>query len=101
MKIKGWGKTDSDPPKELSDDGVSIPCDGLTWYPKPNFYKLNIQLQKFFKKKRGRFSADLITLEDSGKTVKDYVPTPNLKNKLHLCSCTYSGYTRTACSSHT
>ena len=30
MKIKGWAKTSSDPPKELSDDGVSIPFTGLT-----------------------------------------------------------------------
>ena len=43
MKIKGWAVSGSDPPKELSDDGVSIPFAGLNWYPKSDFCKLNIQ----------------------------------------------------------
>ena len=67
-------KTGSNPPKELSEDSVSIPFDGLMWYPKPDLYKLNIQSLQFSKKKRGRFPTDLIKLEDSGKTVEDYVP---------------------------
>ena len=74
MKIKGWAKTGSDPPKELSKDSVNIPFAGLTWYPKQDLCKLNIKLLHFSKKKRGRLPADLITLEDSGKSVKDYVP---------------------------
>ena len=72
--IKVWAKTGSDSSKELSKDGVRIAFAGLAWYPKPDLYKLNIQSLHFSKKKRGRFSADLITLEDSGKTVEDYVP---------------------------
>ena len=52
MKIKGWAKTGSDPPKELSEDGVSITFARLTWYPKPDLYKLNIQSLNFLKKKR-------------------------------------------------
>ena len=52
-------------------------------YHKPDLYKLNIQLLHFSKKKRGRFPADLITLEDSGKTIEDYVP-----NQITRTNCT-------------
>ena len=68
-----WVISGPDPPKELSDDSVSIPFTCLTWYPKSDLYKLNIQSLHFSQKKRGTFPAELITLEDSGKTVEDYV----------------------------
>ena len=42
MYVKGWAQSGSDPPKELSNDGVSVGFAGMTWFPKLDIYKLNI-----------------------------------------------------------
>ena len=76
--IKGWAKAGLDPPKELSKDDVSIPYAGLTWYPKPDLYKLIIQSLHFLKKKRG------IPLKDSVNNVKDYIP-----DQITKTNCTF------------
>ena len=59
MHIKGWGISGEKPPKQLSDDGVSIGFSGLTWYPEIDSFKLNISSLHFCKKKRGRHSSEL------------------------------------------
>ena len=58
-----------------SEDGVSVGFAGLTWFPKLDFFKLNIQSLHFAKKKRGRFSADLVKFDQtSGITIDEFTP---------------------------
>ena len=42
MVIKGWAESGQDPPADISEDGVSVGFAGMTWFPKGDFYKLNI-----------------------------------------------------------
>ena len=55
MEIKGWTVAGLDPPEQLTEDGVSVGFAGMTWFPKGDFFKLNIQALHFGKKKRGKF----------------------------------------------
>ena len=50
MKVKGWAESGVDPPAEMSDDGTSVGFAGMTWFPKGDFFKLNIQSLHFSKK---------------------------------------------------
>ena len=63
MKVKGWAESGVDPPSEMSDDGKSVGFAGMTWFPRGDFYKLNIQSLHFSKKKRGKFPANLVKYE--------------------------------------
>ena len=54
MEVKGWVESGKDPPEVATEDGVSAGFAGLTWFPKADFYKLNIQSLHFGKKKRGK-----------------------------------------------
>ena len=84
MYVKGWAQSGSDPPEELSDDGISVGFAGMTWFPKMDVYKLNIQSLHFSKKKRGKYPSDLVKYEDSfGMTIDDYTP-----KKLTRTNCT-------------
>ena len=84
MFVKGWAQSGSDPPEELSDDGVSVGLAGMTWFPKMDVYKLNIQSLHFSRKKRGKYPSDLVKFEDSfGMTIDDYTP-----KKLTRTNCT-------------
>ena len=65
MKVKGWAVSGADPPEEMSDDGVSVGFAGMRWFPKGDFFKLNIQSLHFSKKKRGRFPSNLVKFEDT------------------------------------
>ena len=47
MEIKGWTVAGHDPPEQLSEDGVSMGFAGMTWFPKGDFFKLNIQSLHF------------------------------------------------------
>ena len=47
MVIKGWAESGFDPPADISEDGVSVGFAGMTWFPKGDFYKLNIQSLHF------------------------------------------------------
>ena len=72
MYIKGWSRSGNDPPKELSEDGVSVGFVGLTLFPKLDVYKLNIQSLHFSRKKRGKYPSDLVKFEDScGLMIKE------------------------------
>ena len=54
MEVKGWVESGKDPPEVTSYDGKTVGFAGLTWFPKADFYKLNIQSLHFGKKKRGK-----------------------------------------------
>ena len=64
MKIKGWAMSGQDPPEEISDDGSSVSFAGMTWYPRADVYKLNIDSLHFGKKRRGRYPSELIKFQD-------------------------------------
>ena len=84
MKVKGWAKSGSDPPEELSEDGVSVGFAGMIWFPKLDVFKLNIQSLHFSKKKRGKYPSDLIRYEDTvGMTIDEYTP-----RKITRTNCT-------------
>ena len=75
MKIKGWGLSGEDPPPELSEDGMTIGFAGMTWAPKVDCFKLNIDRLHFGKKKRGRYPEDLKRYDGSfGLTLDEFVP---------------------------
>ena len=50
MKVKGWTQSGQDPPSEVTPDGSSIQFAGVTWFPKLDIYKLNIQSLHYGKK---------------------------------------------------
>ena len=84
MKVKGWAESGVDPPSEMSDDGKSVGFAGMTWFPKGDFYKLNIQSLHFSKKKRGKFPANLVKYEDtSGISIDEFTP-----DKITRTNCT-------------
>ena len=56
--LKGFTTSGNDPPEHLTQDGQSVSVLGLKWFPKGDFFKLNIAQQNFTKKKRGRKSMD-------------------------------------------
>ena len=75
MKVKGWSVTGQDPSPELTEDGVSVGFGGMTWLPKIDALKLNIQPLHFGKKKRGRFPDDLKKFDGSfGMKIDDFTP---------------------------
>ena len=75
MLVKGWAESGMDPPLEMSDDGVSVGFAGMTWFPRADFYKLNIQSLHFSKKKRGKFPSNLVKFEDtSGMSIEEFTP---------------------------
>ena len=51
MYVKGWAQSGLDPPKELSENGISVGLLGMTWLPKLDVYKINIQSLHFSHKK--------------------------------------------------
>ena len=82
MKVKGWSVTGRDPPPELTEDGVSVGFGGMTWLPKIDALKLNIQQLHFGKKKRGRFPDDLEKFDGSyGMKIDDFTPK-NLSRRM-------------------
>ena len=84
MKVKGWAESGVDPPTEMSDDGTSVGFAGMTWFPKGDFYKLNIQSLHFSKKKRGKFPSNLVKYEDTkGISIDEYTP-----EKITRTNCT-------------
>lgn len=83
MLVKGWAESGKDPPDNLTEDGVSVGFAGKTWFPKGDFFKLNIQSLHFAKKKRGKFPADLVKFDKSRLTVEEYTPT-----KITRTNCT-------------
>ena len=75
MNTKGWALSGIDPPKELSEDGISVGLAGIIWLPKLDMYRLNIQSLHFSHKKQGKYPSDLVRFEDSsGVTIDKYTP---------------------------
>ena len=75
MSIKGWGTSGKDPPAELSDDGKTVGFAGMTWAPKIDCFKLNLDKLHFGKKRRGRYPDDLKKFDGSfGMTMEEFVP---------------------------
>ena len=84
MKVKGWTVSGEDPPENVTDDGVSVSFGGKTWFPKGDFYKLNIQSLHFAKKRRGRLPPDLVKYDQtSDLTINQYTP-----EKITRTNCT-------------
>ena len=75
MKIKGWAVSGQDPPEEISDDGSSVSFAGMTWYPRADVYKLNIDSLHFGKKRRGRYPSELVKFQDTvGMSIDTFTP---------------------------
>ena len=75
MNTKGWAWSGIDPPKELSEDGISVRLAGMTWLPKLDVQRLNIQSLHYSRKKGGKYPSDLIKFEDSSNvTIDEYTP---------------------------
>ena len=75
MEVKGWTISGEDPPEAASEDGVSAGFAGLTWFPKGDFFKLNIQSLHFSKKKRGKFPANLVKIDQTeGLSIDEFTP---------------------------
>ena len=75
MEIKGWTVAGLDPPEQLTEDGVSVGFAGMTWFPKGDFFKLNIQALHFGKKKRGKFPPNLKRYDKSlGISIEEFTP---------------------------
>ena len=75
MEVKCWVQSGTDPPEEASEDGVSCGFAGLTWFPRGDFFKLNIQSLHFSKKKRGKFPSNLSKFDQTtGVTIDDFTP---------------------------
>ena len=87
MEVKGWTISGEEPLADLSDDGISVGFAGMTWLPKPDFFKLNIQSLHFAKKKRGKFPPNLVKFEqkhtETGITVEEFTP-----KKITRTNCT-------------
>ena len=58
FSVKDFTRSGSDPPKELSTDGVSVKVAGQKWYPKEDKISLVSGDLNFSKKKRGKRSSD-------------------------------------------
>ena len=52
--LKGFVFSGEDPDGSLSEDGVSLLVGGIRWFPKGDFWKLNIGMINFARKVRGR-----------------------------------------------
>ena len=58
--LKGFTTSGCDPPPKLSADGVSVFIFGLKYFPKDDFYKLNISKMNFSRKVRGRKNTERV-----------------------------------------
>ena len=56
FSLKGFTISGSDPPEYLSSDQESVLVAGLKWFPKGDFFKINIIKLNFNKRVRGRKS---------------------------------------------
>ena len=75
MQIKGWTIAGEDPPEQLTEDGISVGFAGMTWFPKPDFFKLNIQPLHFGKKRRGKFPPNLPKFDGSkDQSIEEFTP---------------------------
>ena len=87
MEVKGWTVSGEEPLDNLSEDGLSVGFAGMTWLPKPDFFKLNIQSLHFAKKKRGKFPPNLVKFDEkhakTGISVEEFTP-----EKITRTNCT-------------
>ena len=75
MEVKGWTVANENPPEQLTEDGISVGFAGMTWFPKPDFFKLNIQSLHFGKKRRGKFPPNLPRFDQSeGVSIEEFTP---------------------------
>ena len=75
MQVKCWVIAGIAPPPEASEDGICVGFAGLTWFPKGDFFKLNIQSLHFSKKKRGKFPSDLVKYDQTkGISYEEFTP---------------------------
>ena len=73
--LKGFTISGSDPPPHLTLDGKSVIVFGGKWFPKGDFYTLNINEQNFTKKYRGRKVG-------KGSTVPDVLTLTNCVSRV-------------------
>ena len=74
LVVKDWAWTGKDPPEKMSSDGLSVCLAGLVWYTKIDTYRLNLDSLHFAVKKRGRYPPGTVKLEDTNKSVDEFVP---------------------------
>ena len=60
FSLKGFTISGSDPPEHLTSDGKSIHLLGLKWFPKGDFYQLNVGERNFARKVRGRKPSKIV-----------------------------------------
>ena len=71
--LKGFTISGSDPPEHLTVDGKSIHVLGFRWFPKGDFFQLNIGEMNFARKVRGRKPSDMIGKIPEVLTLSDCV----------------------------
>ena len=74
LKVKGWAKSGSPPPEELSKDGTSVAFAGMKWEPELDIYSLNHPPLHFGIKVRGRFGKDVAFFYQIETQLEDFVP---------------------------
>merc|ERR1712105_195368 len=85
MKVKGWAFSKEAPPKDMSEDGVSVKMAGVCWYTELDYYMLGISPLYFGKKKRGRLPANVKKFDGKfGVSVKEFVPDQLSRRKVTL-----------------
>ena len=71
--LKGFSMSGSSPPEHLSQDGESVTVLGLKWFPKGDFFKLNIGEQNFSQKLRGKKPTNTAGIIPENFTLRDCV----------------------------
>ena len=71
--LKGFSMSGNSPPEHLSQDGESVTVLGLKWFPKGDFFKLNIGEQNFSRKLRGKKPKDSAGIIPVKLTLRDCV----------------------------
>ena len=75
MMVKGWTVAGSNPPDDVTKDGITIVFAGHVWYSQMDVYRLNIPPLYLGKKRRGKLP-DSIEVYDGrmGKTFAEFTP---------------------------
>ena len=71
--LKGFSMSGRSPPEHLTQDGESVTVLGLKWFPKGDFFKLNVGEQNFSQKLRGKKRKDTAGIISDKLTLRDCV----------------------------
>ena len=73
FSVKGVTISGNDPPEHLTEDGKSVTVLGLRWFPKGDFFTLNIADLNFTRKERGRKASVKVGQIPDNLTLRDCV----------------------------